>query len=117
MHELALASGMLDIARDELARHNCTRLKMLRVQVGAISGVVSDALAFGFENLIAGTEHEGARLEIEPVPLRLACGSCGTEFDGASIAKELTPCPGCGEVFGHKVLQGKELQVVWIEGE
>lgn len=117
MHELALASGMLDIAKDELAKHNCTRLKMLRVQVGAISGVVSDALSFGFESLVAGTEHEGAKLEIVPVPLKLCCGSCGKEFDGASIANELTPCPECGEVFGHKVLQGKELQVVWIEGE
>ncbi len=116
MHELSLAEGMLDIARDELARHGCRRLRRLRVEVGAISGVVVDSLVFGFETLVAGTEHEGARLDVVRVPLRLRCGICGTEFDGEDVAGSLTPCPSCGEVFGHGVLAGKELRVTWIEG-
>ncbi|MDO5537715.1 MAG: hydrogenase maturation nickel metallochaperone HypA [Desulfovibrionaceae bacterium] len=117
MHELALAENMLDIAKDELARHGCSRLKLLRVEVGAISGVVTDSLLFGFEALTRGSVHEGAVLDIVRVPLRLACGVCGTEFEGESLARELSPCPGCGEVFGHRVLSGRELQVTWIEGE
>lgn len=117
MHELALAEGMLDIARDELARHGCSRLKLLRVEVGAISGVVVDSLVFGFESLIRGTAHEGAVLDIIRVPLRLRCGMCGEQFEGETFAGEITPCPKCGEVFGHAVLTGKELRVVWLEGD
>ena len=63
MHELALAQGMLDIALEELARHNCTRLKLLRVEVGALSGVVCESLSFAFESLVKGTVHEKAVLE------------------------------------------------------
>ncbi len=117
MHELSLAEGMLDIARDELARHGCHRLKRLRVEVGVISGVVIDSLVFGFDSLVAGTEHEGAALDVVRVPLKLRCGFCGAEFEGEGIAASLTPCPSCGEVFGHSVLTGRELRVTWIEGE
>ncbi len=117
MHELALAQGMLDIASEELGRHGCTRLTLLRVRVGAISGVVCESLSFAFQALLAGTPSEGAVLDIVRIPLRLRCGTCGTEFAGESCAGELSPCPGCGEMLGHSVLQGKEMQVVWVEGE
>ena len=49
MHELAIAENMLKIAEEELARHGCTKLTLLRVEVGALSGVVCESLAFGFE--------------------------------------------------------------------
>ncbi len=117
MHELALAQGMLDIAEEELARHNCTHLKLLRVQVGAMSGVVPDCLDFAFTSLVQGTKHDGARLEIEKIPLSLQCIMCGTKFVAEHGPGELPACPHCGEVFGHKVLAGREMQIVWIEGD
>lgn len=117
MHELALAQGMLDIAEEELARHNCTRLKLLRVQVGAMSGVVPDCLDFAFTSLVQGTRQEGARLEIEKIPLQLQCVMCGTDFEADGGPADLWTCPNCGEVFGHRVRAGKEMQIVWIEGE
>ena len=36
---------------------------------------------------------------------------------GAGGMGEVSPCPGCGEVLGHEVLQGREMRVVWLEGE
>ena len=116
MHELALAQGMLDIATEELARHNCKRLTLLRVNVGAMSGVVPECLEFAFTSLVQGTVHEGARLEIVKIPLKLKC-VCGAEFEADNGPYDLPACPKCGEVFGHRVLAGKELQVDWIEGE
>lgn len=117
MHELSIAKSMLDIAEEELARHNCTRLTMLRVHVGRLSGVVVESLVFGFEILLKGTPHEGAKLDVVTVPLTLRCGSCGAQFEGGTEVGELTPCPQCGEVLGHTVLTGKELYVSWIEGD
>ena len=120
MHELAIAENMLKIAEEELARHGCTKLTLLRVEVGALSGVVCESLAFGFECLVKGTLHEGCTLDIVPIPLKLRCGACGLVFDGPGGIGgmgELSPCPGCGEVLGHEVLQGREMRVVWLEGE
>ena len=116
MHELAIAQNILDIAEDELARHNCTKLTLLRVEIGAISGVMVDALEFGLQCLVKGTPHESAVFDIVRVPLRLRCGSCGKEFEGDAGVGALSPCPDCGEVLGHSVLSGKELRVTWIEG-
>ncbi|MBQ2516345.1 MAG: hydrogenase maturation nickel metallochaperone HypA, partial [Desulfovibrio sp.] len=95
----------------------CTKLTLLRAEVGALSGVVADSLAFGFECLVKGTPHEGCTLDLVPVPLKLRCGACGLVFEGAGGAGELSPCPGCGEVLGHEVLQGREMRVVWLEGD
>ena len=117
MHELALAQGMLDIALEELARHNCTRLKLLRVEVGALSGVVCESLSFAFESLVKGTVHEKAVLDIVRIPLKLRCGSCQCEFEGEHGPGELSACPQCGEVLGHTVLSGRQMQVTWLEGE
>ena len=117
MHELAIARNMLQIAEEELARHGCSQLTLLRVHVGRLSGVVVDSLTFGFECLVKGTPHEGAKIEVVSIPLTLRCGSCGVEFDGSgSRVGSLTPCPQCGEVLGHTVLGGRELSITWIEG-
>ena len=116
MHEMAIAQGMLDIAREELARHGCTRLTLVRVDVGVLSGVVPDCLEQAFEALTRGTVDEGARLQIGRVPLRLRC-LCGQEFESSGSPMDLPACPGCGEVFGHAVLSGKEMHISWLEGE
>ncbi len=116
MHEMAIAQGMLDIAHEELASHGCARLTLVRVDVGVLSGVVPDCLEQAFEALTRGTQDEGARIEIVRVPLRLRC-VCGKEFASSGSPMDLPACPDCGEVFGHAVLSGKEMQISWIEGE
>lgn len=117
MHELSLAEGMLDIASQELAKHGCTRLKLLRVEVGALSGVVPEALEFGFSSLVRDTPNADAVLEIVRVPLKLRCLMCGEVFESRARPGELSACPKCGEDIGHEVLQGKEMRVVWLEGD
>lgn len=94
MHELAIAQNILDIAEDELARHNCTKLTLLRVEIGAISGVMVDALEFGLQCLVKGTPHESAVFDIVRVPLRLRCGSCGKEFEGDARRRRSFPVSG-----------------------
>ena len=78
------------MAEEEIARQNCTRLEMVRVEYGALSGVVPESLQFGFETLIKG-------------------------FGGEGQDALWQPCPGCGEQFGHVVEQGKELILSRLE--
>lgn len=116
MHEMSLAQNILDIARQELQARGCTRLTGVHLRCGALAGVEVSSLRFGFEVLLQGTPDETARLEIEEVPLRLRCGVCGAEFGGEGRLALWEPCPFCGEQLGHEVLQGKELNIVAIEG-
>lgn len=112
---MAIAQSLLNMAAEEIAAKNCTRLELVRVEYGALAGVVPESLEFCFDALIKGTPHEGARLELIRLPLRLRCPFCGEVFGGEGQEALLQPCPGCGEEFGHIVEQGKELILSHLE--
>lgn len=115
MHEMAIAQSLLAMAEEEIGRRNCSRLELVRVEYGALSGVVPESLQFCFETMIKGTPHEGGRLELICLPLRLRCPFCGEVFGGEGQDALWQPCPGCGEQFGHVVEQGKELILSRLE--
>jgi hydrogenase nickel incorporation protein HypA/HybF len=108
MHELSLAEAIAAIA-EEHARGR--RVAKVEVKIGHLRQVVPSALAFAFELVTQGTSIEGAELEIEHVPARVACRSCKavshlTEFPFA--------CPSCGNV-DVDVRAGDELFVDALE--
>ena len=115
MHEMSIAQSLLQMAEDEIARQGCTRLEVVNVTYGSLSGVVPESLQFCFEVMVQGTPHEGARLELTELPLRLRCTACGKVFGGEGQDALWLPCPGCGEQFGHVVEQGKELYLSRLE--
>ena len=118
MHEMSIAHNLVNLAREEMAKHKAHRLVRVRVRHGVLSGVVADSLVFAFELLVKGSDLDGAVLETVEEPLRLACGVCGHEFlSGTTSAALLAPCPQCGEDFGHKVLSGKEMYLDQMEIE
>jgi hydrogenase nickel incorporation protein HypA/HybF len=65
MHELAIVEGVVDQVTGRLpdAKITCVRL-----EIGALSGVVADALRFSFELATEGTNLQGASLEITEIP-------------------------------------------------
>ncbi|MDR3361580.1 MAG: hydrogenase maturation nickel metallochaperone HypA [Desulfovibrio sp.] len=109
MHEMAVAQSLLDMVEEEIARQGCRRLDVAYVEYGALSGIVPESLQFCFEVMTRDTPHEGARLEMLCLPLRLRCSSCGNVFGGEGQEALWQACPGCGEQFGHAVVRGKEL--------
>lgn len=113
MHEMSIATSLLEIAETEAKAQGCSRLLKLEVRYGQISGIMPDALQLAFTALTSGSPHEGAILELVRVPLRLKCLFCGTVFSGGE--GQFTPCPKCGEEFGHNVEQGKELLLASLE--
>lgn len=117
MHEMALAQSILELALETAASRGCARLTRLVVHCGQISGVMPEALDLAFECLVKGTPHEGAKLDITILPLKLKCPFCGTRFGASDQGAIYTPCPNCGEEFGHIVEQGKEMLVARIEAQ
>jgi hydrogenase nickel incorporation protein HypA/HybF len=119
MHELSIASAILDRANAVSEENGNARVTRVGLRIGEISGVEPDALRFGFEVLCKGTPMEAAVLEIEPCKRRQRCQRCAAEFfpdivDG--IAMSTMACPSCAG-DDSVCIAGKELDVMFIELE
>lgn len=116
MHEMSIALAVVEQVEQAARANGVTAVKDVRLQVGELSGVVADALAFSFELACAGTLLEGARLVAEPLPARARCAPCAHEW-----APGMPPrlcCPRCGGA-STELLSGRELHIVsvhWDEG-
>jgi hydrogenase nickel incorporation protein HypA/HybF len=112
VHELSIAQSIVDIATEESRRQSGARVETVWVEVGALSGVVKDALLFSWELACQDSAAEGSRLEIEEVRVRVRCGTCGVESDTASEFD--LRCTSCGS-GATEVVRGTELRVTALE--
>ena len=101
----------LSLALDQARQAGANRVHMIRLRIGALSGVVPDALEFAFEALTPGTPAEGARLAIEHVPARFWCATCAREFQSDDMFAE---CPACHGLSGE-LRAGREMEVASLE--
>lgn len=111
MHEVGIMQSAMEAARDAAKLSGATQIHALRLRVGAMTGVVREALEFAFEVAREGTMAEGARLEIETVPASYWCGGCRAEFAPAQFEYE---CPRCGQPSAE-IRHGLELEVASLE--
>jgi len=112
MHELSLAQAVVGTVTDAAVANGAARVSLVRLRVGMLSGVVCSALEFAFDVAADGTAAEGARLEIEALPVVVHCPACGT--DGALAELTRFRCPACGTPTAE-VVQGRELEIASIE--
>ncbi len=112
MHELSIAIALVEAACEERERLGGVTVQALHLRLGALAGVVRDALHFSFDVAAAGTPIEGARLEIEDVPLVVFCAACGVDRDLAS--PQTLACPVCGTP-APDVRRGRELELRALE--
>src|SRR4051794_33018733 len=80
MHEFGLMQNALEIALEHAQRQGAQCIHLITLRVGALSGIVPEALAFAFEALAPGTLAATARLEMEPVPVVCYCPVCDRGF-------------------------------------
>ena len=113
MHEADIALNLIEAVEERLETVPGARVAAIRVRVGELSGVSSDALEFAFECLSAGTPLEGAKLVFEVVPLTIACQACGRT---SPVEDLVFRCPACGsektEVRGGRELEVRTLDLV-----
>jgi hydrogenase nickel incorporation protein HypA/HybF len=112
MHELSIAISLVEVAEEQAERLGGVRVEALKLRLGALSGVVRDALLFSFDLAAAGTAIEGARLEIEEIPVVVYCEICKSEQTLPSL--QLFRCPVCGTPTPD-VVQGRELELTALE--
>jgi hydrogenase nickel incorporation protein HypA/HybF len=109
MHELGIARNIVAIVGDAAKGRRILRVTL---DIGKLSGVMSDAVAFCFETVAQGTTLQGATLEIRQIEGRARCDACGAEF----VTETLYAACACGS---HRLqrLQGEELNIKSMELE
>src|SRR5689334_13483803 len=114
MHELSIATSIVEIASDESARRGGARVVAVYLKLGRLSGVARDALLFSWDVASESTPLAGARLEIEELPVVVHCATC--RADRTLAADDWLSCPVCGEP-APDVVRGTEMEVVALELE
>jgi hydrogenase nickel incorporation protein HypA/HybF len=111
MHEAGLMQNALDIAFKHAREAGASRIHRMKLRVGALSGVVPEALRMAFAAATPGTAAEGAELEVERVEVRCRCYQCGREFQPDEV---VYLCSNCGEINSADE-GGRELELASLE--
>ena len=111
MHELSIAMSIVDAAMEESQRRG-VQVSAVHLRLGALSGVVKDALLFSYEVACQDTALQGSQLIVEDVPVIVYCSQCQKERMLESV--QLFQCPECGTPT-MDIRQGKELEVFALE--
>ncbi|MFC1680498.1 hydrogenase maturation nickel metallochaperone HypA [Pseudomonadota bacterium] len=113
MHEISIATSLIDLAVDQARLHGSNRVLMIKIRLGVLSGLLRP-LYFCFASAARGTCCENAVLDIEEVPLTVRCPRCeeiktpGTRYSFC--------CPTCGTPT-PEVITGREMQLIALEFE
>ena len=111
MHELSIAMSIVELAEEEADRRG-VQVNAVHLKLGALSGVVKEALLSCYEMACEGTPLQGSRLLVEDVPVVIFCPSCRSQRPLSSV--QLFRCPQCGTPCSE-IMQGRELEVVAME--
>ena len=112
MHELSIALSLLEGVTATANQRGFDRVSAVHVRVGALSGIVPDALSFSWELAAEHTVAAGSRLQIEQVPLTVFCERCDSER--TPVAGTGLVCPLCNQP-APQIVHGRELDLVAME--
>jgi hydrogenase nickel incorporation protein HypA/HybF len=107
VHELGITESLVDAVVERLPGR---RVTCVRLEIGALSGVVADSVRFCFDLVTEGTSLEGAALEIAEPPAVCQCRNCGRDFEPDG---PIAMCP-CGSA-DVAVLKGQELKITSVQ--
>ena len=114
VHELGLATEIVRLLEDQRRQRGFTRVNIVRLRAGALSGVDGHALQLAFQIAREGSCAAGAALQLEQREMTLLCRQCGQTAGPADRGGGPDTCPACQS--GELVIQGEEgIDVVSIE--
>ncbi|CAN5342138.1 hydrogenase maturation nickel metallochaperone HypA [soil metagenome] len=108
MHELSIASSILELARRHVPGGSC--LRSLKLTAGPMRAIEPEAMQFAWQAILQEAGADEISLELNQLPWQLRCASCGREWQSES-----TDCICvCGSDRVSPV-GGDELQITSIE--
>lgn len=111
MHELSIAHSLVALVQQHLPPGR-VRVTAVDLRLGALAGVVGDALEFCYGIATEGTALAGSMLRVEHVPVVVHCPVCDRDWTVEMPAA--LRCPECHTPCGD-IRQGRELEIASIE--
>jgi hydrogenase nickel incorporation protein HypA/HybF len=90
LHEIGLCEAIMEAVERRAEGRPVSRVK---VRVGARHRVVPPSFDQAFSLVSDGTVAEAATLDLELIPARITCGTCGEQTDADDV---FAVCPRCG---------------------
>lgn len=107
MHELGITRNIVAIVAEHAGEN---RVKRVTLDIGKLSAILPESIRFCFDVCSKDTLLENATLEINEIPGRGCCKSCGAEID---LAQLFGSC-SCGSLL-ITCIAGEELKIKEIE--
>lgn len=111
MHELSLATALVEQVQRVCAAERATAVEIIRLRMGALSGVNRESFEFAFPLAAEGTCAAEAKLEFEEVPAEITCDDCRQQ---SVPGRMFLTCGRCGS-NRVRVTAGREFQIVSVE--
>lgn len=113
MHELSIAENIRDIVLEAADKAGAQRVSRVVLDIGRLSGIERDALAFGLSVVMKNTIAENAEMVMNDIVGRAHCAGCGQD---SVISDFFSLCPFCNS-HELEILAGKEMRVSKIDVE
>ncbi len=116
MHELSMASNLVDIAVQEAKKRNATSVIEVNLVVGKFSMLGLEQLRYCYNLLIKDTPLENSKLEVEYEDGKIHCDKC--KYEGPIQMQEepeyhiIFPslvCPKCGNA--GEIISGRDCYI------
>ncbi len=113
MHEMSLAEDVLQLINEASVKDQFTKVVTVWLEIGQLSSVEPQSMAFCFDAIKRGSVAAGARLEILALPGVGWCEDCATSVP---MSDAFCECPQCGG-YQVRITGGTEMRVKELEVE
>lgn len=111
MHELSIAQNIVEIAIDSVPDKDRNKIERIMLEIGDMSGIVSDSLQFCFDVIKKDTPLKNTEMIIKKIPFLIFCNSCKAETTNEFGIRS---CGICNE-FNTRVISGTEMKITGLE--
>jgi hydrogenase nickel incorporation protein HypA/HybF len=111
MHELSLATDLVNTAMATAKQNNAKKVLSVTVEIGELAMVNPEQLAFMYEVLTEENMLKGSKLHIETVPAVMECKNCG--YKGPVEDRYTCACPKCGLTM--RAIEGRDVCLKTME--
>lgn len=113
MHEVSIATSIVEIALNEADKAGASRITQVEVEIGSLAGVETEALLFAWDLVTRSTPADHSELVIHQIQATARCLDCSHEF---GLNHFLAVCPQC-QGQRYELIRGKELRAAAITVE
>ena len=112
MHEMGIVQSIMQILDQQASLHNVRKIVRVRLEFGALTAVLPEAIRFAFEVLSKDTVAENAELDIAIIPIKVYCMDCSKDHE---LDNYQPLCPSCNSA-AVQIIQGRnEMRIASME--